>query len=105
MHSYQPVQLVTPTSLPLVNTSLPLLQNQNIVHQPYQVSSSTQYHQMLGQQTQNPLVNLQQPISGIIYSQAGVPFYGMSQMQPSYAYQPNPTYNNLGYNIGGPTPS
>ena len=56
---------------------------------------------MLGPQTQNPLVNLQQPVSGIIYSQAGVPFYGMSQMQPGYTYQPNPTYTNLGYNIGG----
>ena len=101
VHSYQPVQSVTPTSLPLVNTSIPLLQNQNIVHQPYQAGSSTQYHQMLGPQTQNPLVNLQQPVSGIIYSQAGVPFYGVSQMQPGYTYQPNPTYTNLGYNIGG----
>ena len=57
VHSYQPVQYVTPTSLPLVNTYIRLLQNQNIVHQPYQVGSSTQYHQILGPQTQNPLVN------------------------------------------------
>ena len=35
VHSYQMVQYVTPTSLPLVNTSIPLLENQNIVHQPY----------------------------------------------------------------------
>ena len=40
VQSYQPVQPVTPTSLPLVNTSIPLLQNQNVVHQPYQVASS-----------------------------------------------------------------
>ena len=46
VHSYPLVQHVTPTSLPLVNPTLPL--NQNIVHQPYQASSSTQYHQMLG---------------------------------------------------------
>ena len=65
------------------------------------MDSSTQYHQILGQQTQNPLVNLQQPISGIIYSQVGLPFYWMSQTQPSYTYQPNPNYTNLGYNIGG----
>ena len=71
VQSYQPIQPVTPTSLPLVNTSIPLLHNQKLVHQPYQVISSTQY--------QNPLVNLQQPVSGIIYSQAGPPFYGMSQ--------------------------
>jgi len=68
VHSYQPVQPVTPTSLPLVNTSIPLLQNQNIVHQPYQASSSTEYHQILGPRNPNPLVNLQPPISGIIYS-------------------------------------
>ena len=101
VHSYQPV---TPTSLPLVNTSIPMLQNQNIVHQPYQVSSSTQYYQTLGPQTQNPLVNLQKPVSGIIYSQAGVPFYGVSQTQSGYTYQMNPTYTNLGYNIGGQNP-
>ena len=58
IHSYQPVQPVTPTSLPLVNTSLPLLQNQNLV-QPYQMGPSTQYPQMLGLQTPNPSVNLQ----------------------------------------------
>ena len=104
VQSYQPIQPVTPTSLPLVNTSIPLLQNQNLVHQPYQASSSTQYHQMLGLQTQNTLVNLQQPVSRIIYSQFGVPFYGMSQSQPSYTYQPNPSYPILGYNIGGQTP-
>ena len=101
VQSYQPIQPVAPTSLPLVNTSTPLLQNQNLVHQPYQASSSTQYHQMLGQKTQNPLVNLQQPVSGIIYSQDVVPFYGVSQTQSRYKYQPNPTYNNLGYKIGG----
>ena len=56
---------------------------------------------MLGPQTQNPLVNLQQLVSGIIYSQVDVPFYGMSQTQPSYTYQMNPCYPNLGYNIGG----
>ena len=59
---------------------------------------------MLGPQTPNPLVNLQQPVSGIVYSQVGLPFYGMSQPQPSYTYQPNPSYPNLGYNIGGQTP-
>ena len=59
---------------------------------------------MLSPQTQNPLVNLQQPVSGIIYSQAGPPFYGMSQTQSGYTYQPNPTYTNLGYNLGGQTP-
>ena len=79
VHSYQPVRPVTPTSLPLVNQSLPLLQNQNIVHQPYQAGPSIQYHPMLGPQNPNPLVNLQQPVSGIIYSQACQPFYGMSQ--------------------------
>ena len=100
VHSYQPVQPITPTAIPLVNTSIPLLKNQNIVHQPYQASSSTQYHQTLGPQTQNPSVNLQQHVSGIIYSQVGVPFYGMSQTKPSYTYQPNPTSTNLGYNIG-----
>ena len=51
-----------------------------------------------------PLVNLQPPLSGIIYSQAGLPFYGMSQSQPNYTYQPNPSYYNLGYNIGGKIP-
>ena len=91
--SYRPIQPVTPTSLPLVNASIPLLQNQNLVHQPYQVSSSTQY--------QNPFVNLQQPVLGIFYSQVGPPFYGMSQMQSGYTYQLNPTFTNLGYNIGG----
>ena len=59
VHLYQPVQPITPTSLPLVNTSIPLLQNQNSVNQPYQVNYSIQYHQMLGPQTQNNLVNLQ----------------------------------------------
>ena len=83
---------------------LPLLQNQNVVHQPYQAGPSTQYHQMLGPQTQNSLVSLQQLVSGIIYSQAGVPFYGMSQTQPGYTYQLNPIYSNLGYSIGGQTP-
>ena len=58
----------------------------------------------MGSQTPNPLINLQQPVSGIIYSQAGLPFYGMSQSQPGYTYQPNPSYPNLGYNIGGKTP-
>ena len=47
VHLYQLVQPVTPKSFPLVNTSLPLLQNQNVV-QPYQAGPSTQYHQMLG---------------------------------------------------------
>ena len=28
----------------------------------------------------------------------------MSQTQLGYTYQPNPTYTNLGYNIGGQTP-
>ena len=99
--SYQPIQPVTPTPIPLVNTSIPMLQHQNFVHQPYQVSSSTQYHQMLGPRTQNPLVNLQQPVSGIIYSQVYPPFYGMPQTQSGDTYQPNPTYTNLGYNLGG----
>ena len=62
VHSYQLVRPVTPTLLPLVNQYLPLLQNQNIVHQPYQAGHSTQYHQMLGLQTPNPLLNLQQPV-------------------------------------------
>ena len=35
VQSYQPIQPVTPTSIPLVNTSIPLLHNQNLVHQPY----------------------------------------------------------------------
>ena len=101
VHSYQSVKPVTPTSLPLVNTSLPLLQTQNVLHQPYQQIPSTQHHQILGPQTPNPLVNLQQPVSGIIYSQDGLPFYGMSQPQPGYTYpQPNLSYPNLGYNIG-----
>ena len=103
VHSYQPIQLVTPTSLPLVNTSLPLLQNQKVV-QPYQAGPSTRYPQILGLQTSNPSINLQQPVSRIIYSQAGLPFYGMSQPQPGYTYQTNPSYPNLGYNIGGKTP-
>ena len=34
VHSYQPVQPVAPTSIPLVNTYLPLLQTQTIVPQP-----------------------------------------------------------------------
>ena len=59
---------------------------------------------MLGPQTPNSLVNLQQPVSGIIYSQAGLPFYGISQLHPSYTYQWNPSYPNLGYNISGQTP-
>ena len=25
-------------------------------------------------------------------------------MQPGYTYQPNPSYTNFGYNIGGQTP-
>ena len=62
IQSYQPVQPVTPTSLPLVNISLPLLHHKNVV-QPYQVGPSTQYHQMLGPQTPNPSVNLQQHVS------------------------------------------
>ena len=56
---------------------------------------------MLGPQTQNPLVNLQELVSGIIYSQVVPPFYGMSQPQLSYTYQMNPSHFNLGYNIGG----
>ena len=49
------------------------------------------------------MVNLQ-PVSGIIYSQASVPFYGVSQMQSGSTYQPNPTYTNLDYNICGQNP-
>ena len=101
VHSYQLVQPVTPTSFPLVNTSLPLLQNQNVVQKPYKESPSTQSPQILNPKTPNPLVNLQQIVSEIIYSQVGLPFYGMSQPQPGYTYQPNPIYPNLGYNIGG----
>ena len=41
VHSYQPVQLVAPTSTPLVNTSLPLLQAQNFVPQMSQAGPST----------------------------------------------------------------
>ena len=105
LHSYQPVQPVTPTSFPLVNTYLPLLQNQNFVHQLYQAGPSTQYPQILGPQTPNPSVNLQKLVSGIIYSQSGLPYYGMSQLQTGYTYpQTNPSYPNLGYNIGGQTP-
>ena len=82
-----------------------MLQNQNVLHHPpYQAGPSTQHHEMLGPQTLNPLINLQQPLSGIIYSQSGLPFYGMSQPQPSYTYQPNPIHVKLGYNIGGHTP-
>ena len=104
VHSYQPVQPSTPTSFPLVNTSLPLLQNQNFVQKPFQAGPATQYPPVLGPQTPNSSVNLQQPISGIIYSQASLPFYGMSQPQCGYTYQPKPSYPNLGYNIGGQTP-
>ena len=104
VHSYQPVQPVTPTSLPLVNTSLPLLHNPNILHQPYQSGPSTQSHKMLGPQNHNPLVNLQTLILRNIYSQADIPFYGMSQSQPNYTYQPNPSYYNLGYNTRGKIP-
>ena len=39
-----------------------------------------------------------------MYSQASQQFYGMSQLQPSYLYQPNPSYSTLGYNFGGQTP-
>ena len=67
---------------------------------------STQYPQFLGPQTPTPSVGLQQPpVSKIFHSQAGLPYYGMSQPQPGYTYpQPNPSYSNLGYNIGGQTP-
>ena len=60
----------------------------------------------MGPQTPTPSTGLQQPpVFGIIYSQVGLPYYGMSQPQPSYTYpQPNPIYPNLGYNIGGKTP-
>ena len=81
-----------------------MLQIQNVVQQPYQAGPSTQYHQMLGPQTPNPSVNLQQPVCGIIYSQVGLPFYGMSQIQPGYTYKLNRSYPNLGYKIGGQTP-
>ena len=52
------------------------------------------------------MAGLQQPpVSGVIYSQAGLPYYGMSQPQPGYMYpQKNPSYPSLGYNIGGQTP-
>ena len=52
----------------------------------------------------NFIGGLTQPISGIIFSQVGLPFYGMSKAQPGYTYQLNPSYPNLGYNIGGQTP-
>ena len=51
------------------------------------------------------MAGLQQPISEIIYSQAGLPYYGMSQPQLGYTYlQPNPVYPSFGYNVGGYTP-
>ena len=59
---------------------------------------------MLSQHNPNPSINLQQPVTGLMYSQASQPFYGMSQSQPSYTYQPNPSYYNLGYNTGGKIP-
>ena len=78
VHSYQPVQPVAPTSTPLVNTSLPLLQTQTVVPQPSQAGPSTQYPQVLGPQAPTPSVGLQQPpVTGIIYSQVGIPYYGM----------------------------
>ena len=46
-HSYQPVEPITPTLFPLVNTYITLIQNQNVVQKPYQASPSPQY-QMLG---------------------------------------------------------
>ena len=99
------VQHVAPTSIPLVNTSLPRLQTQIVVKQPFQAGPSTQYPQVLGPQTPNPSANLQQPLPRIIYSQAGLPSYGIPQPQLGYTYpQPNPSYPNLGYNIGGHTP-
>ena len=60
----------------------------------------------MGPETPNPSVNFQRrPIPGIIYSQVGLPYYGMSQPQLGYTYpQLNPSYPNLGYNIGGQTP-
>ena len=73
VHSYQPVQPVAPTSTPLVNTSLPLLQTQIFIQQPFQAGPSTQYPQVLGPQTPTPSACLQQPpVSGIIYSQVGL---------------------------------
>ena len=79
VHSYQPVQPITPTSIPLLITSLPLLQNQTILKKPFHVGPSTQYPQVLGPQTPTPSVGLQQPpVSKIIYSQDGLPYYGIS---------------------------
>ena len=34
VHSYQPIQTFSPTSIPLVNSYLPLLQTQNVVPKP-----------------------------------------------------------------------
>ena len=56
VQSYQPVQLVAPTSTPLVNTSLPSLQVQNVVPQLFQAGPSTQCPQVLGPRTLTPLV-------------------------------------------------
>ena len=106
LHSYQPVQPIAPTSIPLVDTSLPLLQNQTVVQHPFQAGPSTQCPQVLGPQTPTPSAGLQQPhVPRIIYSQVGLPYYGMSQPQPIYTYpQSNPIYPNLGYKIGGQIP-
>lgn len=68
VNSYLPVQPVSPTSIPLVNTYLPLLQTQTVVQKPFQVGPSTQYPQLLGPHTPTPSANLQQqPIPRIIY--------------------------------------